>query len=700
MEETAMQARRDVQGHARLIESAIHGQAVDREIGQEVRHSWSRCIGSYALDPLQSKKPIIVERGDLQARRERSGALLPIARVEMLGLSRQMQHSQYGIMLTDRDGVILCYTGDPGFSDIARRSGFREGAVWSERELGTNGMGTCLQMQRSVIIHRSEHFLVQNTGLTCTAAPIFDMQGNVIAALDISGSSNEPQMHTLALVEIAALNIENRALLEAARANYILRFHPFPEFVSTPGEGVLVFDETGIVVGANRASLELLGYRDHKSLCGERIDAVLDTTLAQLITLSMRPSLRPEPIAAHLGHLRLFAVVQAPAPDTQCTARLAVTPFMLGTPEVMDSRDPTMAANYHIARRVMNRDISILLLGETGTGKGHFAKEIHKASARAEQPLVSVNCAAIPEQLIESELFGYKPGAFTGAARQGSIGRILQANGGTLFLDEIGDMPLSLQARVLTVLEDREVMPLGGTKPVPVDIRIISATHCDLVEMIARGQFRDDLYYRLNGITLTMPALRQRQDLREMVHQLIRGEAGERPLRIDEALIDRLVRCPWPGNVRQLRNVLRNILALSENDELTPNDFDERWLHGGLVAPRITPSLTQPLTPTAVSADAAFVVSDNDDALGDAEREALQRTLESCHWNVSEAAIKLHVSRKTMYRKMHRHGLVRQASDVRRSDHGVSDHDAGGSGSNSTYGDAFLISAGPGHTTS
>ncbi|MDB5969207.1 MAG: chemotaxis protein CheY [Hydrocarboniphaga sp.] len=653
-----MRPRQDVQEHARLIESAMHGQPVGQEIGQVVRHSWSRCMGSYSLDPLQSKKPIIVERGDLQARRERCGALLPIARVEMLGLSRQMQHSQYGIMLTDRDGVILCYTGDPGFSDVARRSGFREGAVWSERELGTNGMGTCLMMQRSVIIHRSEHFLVQNTGLTCTAAPIFDMQGNVIAALDISGSSSEPQMHTLALVEIAALNIENRALLEAARSHYVLRFHPFPEFVSTPGEGVLVFDVAGVVIGANRSALELLGFRDHKSLCGERVDAVLDTTLAQLIALSMRPSPRPEPVAAHLGHLRLFAVVQAPAPETLCTVRLATPSLSIGSPDGMESRDPTMAANYHIARRVMNRDISILLLGETGTGKGHFAKSIHKASARAEQPLVAVNCAAIPEQLIESELFGYKPGAFTGAARQGSIGRILQADGGTLFLDEIGDMPLSLQARVLTVLEDREVMPLGGSKPVPVDIRIISATHCDLVEMIARGQFRDDLYYRLNGITLTIPPLRQRQDLRDLVHRLLLMEAGDRRVHVDEALVEHLVRCPWPGNVRQLRNVLRNILALSENDELGEADFDERWLHGGLISAR--PAL--PVTPVSPIADEDD--TDTDDALGDAECEALQRTLEACHWNVSEAAIRLHVSRKTMYRKMHRHGLVRQGTGL------------------------------------
>ncbi len=647
-----MVLRQDNLGHARLIQNAVHGHTADVDIDQIVRHSWSRCLAAYSLDPLQAKKPIIVERNDLQKRRDSMGSMLQIARVEMLGLARQMQHSEFGIMLTDSDGVIVCYTGDPAFSDTARRSGFREGAVWSERELGTNGMGTCLMMQRPVIIHRSEHFLVQNTALTCTAAPIFDMQGNLLAALDISGSAADPQTHTLALVEIAAHNIENRALLEAAKSHYVLRFHPFPEFVSTPGEGVIVFDEGGSVVGCNRSALSLLGYREHKSLCGERIDSVLDASISTLLQLAMRPGLRPEPIAAHLGHLRLFATVQAP--QTEPLISRGVAPgFVLGSAEVMHSRDPVVASNYHVARRVMNRDISILLLGETGTGKGHFARTIHNASARSDKPFVSVNCAAIPELLIESELFGYKPGAFTGAARQGHSGRILQANGGTLFLDEIGDMPLSLQARLLTVIEDREVMPLGGNKPVPVDIRIISATHCDLIEMTSRGQFRDDLYYRLNGITLTLPPVRKRQDLRDMIFELLRIESGDRVLRIGDDLMDRLMRCNWPGNLRQLRNVIRNLIALSEGNELRLSDFDESWLLGGN---------PQASAPASRSLEAPIDEAD-DDMLAHAESAALLRMLETCGWNVSEAANRLHISRKTMYRKMHRHGLSRHGHD-------------------------------------
>ena len=261
-----------------------------------------------------------------------------------------------------------------------------------------------------------------------------------------------------------------------------------------------------------------------------------------------------------------------------------------------------------------------------------------------------MNCGAIPEPLIESELFGHKPGAFTGAARDGSVGRILQANGGTLFLDEIGDMPLPLQARLLNVIEDREVLPLGGTKAIPVDVRIISATQHDPVELIAKGQFRDDLYYRLNGITVRMPPVRQRADIPDLIRKLVRMEAGtENAVDIDEALLERLARYSWPGNVRQLRNVVRTMLALRSGNRLTLADFNDSWLTGA----------TRPEEPVESGKPPE---ADLENVLDSAECDALRRTLEAFHWNISAAASRLHLSRRTLYRKMHRHGLVRHAA--------------------------------------
>jgi transcriptional regulator of acetoin/glycerol metabolism len=658
-----MRARPASHNPADLIGNLVRRHGAEFPIPEVVRTSWSRCLNNYALDPQEIRRPNSVERADLQARRERLGVLLAIARIEMEALGKLIRHSEYSIMLTDRDGVIVSYLGDSGFLATARRSGFREGVMWSEREMGTNGMGTCLTARRPVVIHRTDHFLAQNTQLTCSAAPIFDMRGELLAALDISGASSSPQSHTLALVDMAAQNVENRTLLSACKELHLVRFHRCAEFVSTPGEGVIAFDDQGRIKGANRAALKLLGLRDHESVYGRRVDQVLDTSLAALMRLTGQRGYRAEALNPQFAQRRWFATVHAPAESPHHTqvavgaaegAGGASVAETRGSLECLYSADPTMRHNVEVLRRVIDRDISVLLLGETGTGKGYWARAIHNASNRAGKPFVTVNCAAIPETLIESELFGHKPGAFSSATREGGVGRILQANGGTLFLDEICDMPVALQTRLLNVIEDCEVMPLGGNEVVSVDVRVISATQHHPLDMIAKGQFREDLYYRLNGITVRLPPLRQRTDGAELIRRLLRSEAaGEPPIEIEPALLERLVRHSWPGNVRQLRNVLRTMLALCTSDCLTLAGFNEEWLAGGGAAQDV-PDEAAPLPD-----------GDGESVLSDAEREALRRTLESCQWNVSAAAARLHISRRTIYRKIHRHGLMRHAQQPR-----------------------------------
>jgi sigma-54 dependent transcriptional regulator, acetoin dehydrogenase operon transcriptional activator AcoR len=652
-----MRARSANHSHADLIGNLIRRHGREPPIPEVVRSSWSRCLDSYALDPGETRRPISVDPADLQARRERLGVLLGIARLEMEALGELIQHSEYSIMLTDRDGVILSYIGDSGFSATARRCGFREGVMWGEREMGTNGMGTCLTARRPVVIHRMDHFLAQNTQLTCSAAPIFDMRGELLAALDISGASFNPQSHTLALVGMAAQNVENRTLLSACRDMHVVRFHRCAEFVSTPGEGVLAFDDQGVITGVNRAALALLGQRDHGVVCGQRVDRVLDTSVASLLQLAGQRGFPAQALNCRTSERRWFAAVHAPAsqpPRTQVamgagTAADAARPAAVrASLECLHSADPIVTHNVEVLQRVLDRDISVLLLGETGTGKGYCARAVHAASNRADRPFVTVNCAAIPEALIESELFGHKPGAFTGASREGGMGRILQANGGTLFLDEIGDMPVALQSRLLNVIEDREVMPLGGNKVVSVDVRVISATQHNPLDMIAAGHFREDLYYRLNGITVRLPPLRQRTDVAELIHKLLKNESGAGPaIAIEPALIERLVRHSWPGNVRQLRNVLRTMLALRTSERLTLAEFNEEWLAYGATE--------------QAAGEPGRASEDGEDVLSEAERDALRRVLESCQWNVSAAAARLHISRRTIYRKIHRHGLLRHA---------------------------------------
>ncbi len=320
-----MRARPASHTHADHIGNLIRRHGSDQPITEVVRNSWSRCIHSYALDPQEVKRPNSVEQPDLQARRERLGVLLGIARIEMEALGKLIKHSEYSIMLTDRDGVILSYVGDSGFSATARRSGFREGVMWSEREMGTNGMGTCLTEGHSVVIHRTDHFLAQNTQLTCCAAPIFDMRGELLAALDISGASSNPQSHTLALVDMAAQNVENRTLLSACKDLHLVRFHRCAEFVSTPGEGVLVFDDQGIVKGVNRSGLTLLGQRSHEAVCGQRVEQVLDTSIVTLMRLAAQRGYRAESLGLKASQRRWFATVHAPIEVSRRAAGAVVT---------------------------------------------------------------------------------------------------------------------------------------------------------------------------------------------------------------------------------------------------------------------------------------------------------------------------------------------------------------------------------------
>jgi transcriptional regulator of acetoin/glycerol metabolism len=360
--------------------------------------------------------------------------------------------------------------------------------------------------------------------------------------------------------------------------------------------------------------------------------------------------LRPAPIFEARRGGRFFATTQLPAGGRSLivprspsrAAKRAIAPAVPATTplDALDTGDPVMALNIRRAKRVLDKDISVLLCGETGSGKEVFAKALHRSGERADKPFVALNCAAIPETLIESELFGYKAGAFTGAARDGRRGKIFLANGGTLFLDEIGDMPVQLQARLLRALEEREVLPLGGDAPVKVDIRLISATHCNLTDRIAAGEFRPDLYYRLQGLVFTLPSLRERGDRRELIRRILAEEAGvDTAVEIDEAALDRLDRYGWPGNLRELRNVLRTVLALREGQIITESDLPDVVRNGALPPPA-------PAAAASAPADLS--------PLANAEREALVRELDRHHWNITNVARRLKISRNTLYRKMQR----------------------------------------------
>jgi transcriptional regulator of acetoin/glycerol metabolism len=314
--------------------------------------------------------------------------------------------------------------------------------------------------------------------------------------------------------------------------------------------------------------------------------------------------------------------------------------------EELAGEDPQMLRNVRSARRIAASQVSVMIQGPTGVGKEAFARALHAASGRTAKPFVALNCAAIPESLIESELFGYRPGAFTGARKEGMKGKVLQSSEGTLFLDEIGDMPLALQTRLLRVLEEKEVVPLGAETPLKVDLHVVCASHQNLRAMIARGLFREDLYYRLNGITLELPPLAQRSDKEQLIRQFLAAETSDgRPAAIEMDAFECLLAYGWPGNIRELRNVIRTALAICDGGVVRLKDLPSEVREG-----------VEPIAPTATTGIAGDCApgSPQRGPLEAAERGALLRAIQQSDGNMSRAAKLLGVSRNTLYRRCKR----------------------------------------------
>ena len=636
--------------------------------------SWGRCVNQFKLDPSRLYTPMVVDRDRLKERQAQHEELVEIARAEMDSLYEQISGSGYALLLTDASGVILCEKIDPTLKQMFRSAGLTVGADWSEQHEGTNGIGTCIAEARPVTVYRDDHFRVRHIGLSCSGAPIRDSSGQVVAVLDASSADARAprvsQMHTMALVNISAHLIEKCLFLRRHRHQSILRFHHRPELVNLLHDGALALAEDGTVIAADITAAKLLGVEDRRELIGRPLREILDTGMRELGAMehALRNAIWQVRDVRH-GRRYFASLVRGgrhdegpapspmPARETRTVVEVAAAPAAAGpmTLEDVAGEDPQMLRNIRSAHRIARSQVSILIRGPTGSGKEAFAKALHLASDRAGKAFVAVNCAAIPESLIESELFGYKSGAFTGARKEGMRGKILQADGGTLFLDEIGDMPLLLQTRLLRVLEEREVVPLGSETPIAADLRVISASHRNLLDMIQRGTFREDLYYRLNGITLELPSLAQRCDKDRLIRQIIASETSDgRPVAVEIDAFEQLLRYQWPGNIRELRNVIRTALAICEGGLVCLADLPREirdWTPPAAAAPPALPA-------TAVDASAPDPATSNDGTpLEVAERAALLSTIEKHRWNMSSAAQQLGISRNTLYRKIKRHGI-------------------------------------------
>jgi transcriptional regulator of acetoin/glycerol metabolism len=624
------------------------GQLPVGEIPNPVLRSWQRCweAGQEANRPICFEQ---VSRGRIREVDERSRALVAAAHEEVHQLAGTVANARMIVMLSDASGTVVESAGDFAAISARLKLAARKGVDLSETTLGTNAVGTALIERSPVAVIAREHYFESNAVHTCAAAPLFGPDGGLIGALDVSGDHNGERPNFLDLVVASARAIENR-MLYGMQGVLLLAFSPREDLLATPWEAILTFDPGGGLLGGNAAARGLLGIQGAPRAV--RFEDLFDATFGDAVrNVGQRGHMWTIQSA---GGLRVAARVHEGPLGTRPEPRMAAAPKRADQRDQSTKRDGTLAFLQVVghdaatqqaverARCAYERGVPALLVGETGTGKELVARALHYLGPRREGPFVAVNCASLPESLVEAELFGYAEGAFTGARRGGAQGRLELASGGTLFLDEIGDMPLASQAKLLRVLQERCVIRLGENRERPIDVALICATHQDLPQLIAEKTFREDLYYRINGLCVTLPPLRSRTNILEVARHLLEQHARtETACELGERSAQLLLSHPWPGNLRQLSHVIASAVALAGAGCLIePEHFPDDFI-GQARSQSSRVATTRDTTSDLVTLDQA-------------EADLIERTIRACHGNVSAAARALKVSRSTLYNKLKR----------------------------------------------
>ena len=630
-----------------------------------VASSWQRCR-VLNVNPLLISGDEAEELRQLEQRRYEKEHLIRVARPFLRDLSQFVGKSDFQVILTDENGLLLEVAGDPRAAARAQEVHLCAGADWSEARKGTNAIGTAIVERSPVQIHAWEHFRAENQFLTCSAAPIIDPAGNIVGVIDISGDCRSANPHTLGMVVASVHAIENQLRLEQAMNKLSRASRYSSALVHGITDGLVAIDTEGIVTEINARGGEIFGINPAlaKGYPLERI-CQANAPIMQVIRsgkeyknqeilisssgkrIQSSASLLRDEEGAILGAVAFFRELQ-----TQQAARRGPVFFAHRYAfEDIVGDSPAMRKAKDWSSLAATCTSTVLILGESGTGKEIFANAIHSVSPRSRGPFLAINCAAMPEGLIESELFGYTDGSFTGAKKGGQAGKFEMASGGTIFLDEIGEMSLSMQAKLLRVLQERTVSRIGSQSEINVDIRVIAATHCDLSKDIEAGRFREDLYYRLAVLEVRIPPLRERmEDIPALARCLI-GKIATRlerpPVELSLDCIEKLASYSWPGNVRQMENVLERALIRARCCPMLTAEHLELPAENTLPAPErdLCKHRNEPPPETASS-------------LRDIEKQAIREALSSCCGNIKQTAARLGIARNTLYRKMQDYDLV------------------------------------------
>ena len=627
-------------------------------ISPEIRESWTRSE-ALGVNPYKRCCDIILSPAELEERKAANKALIEQAAIMMGHLHRFMAGSGFVFALADNEGYFLKRIGDKDGLDFTGGANLTEGANWSEEVMGTNAASLALVLARPVQLLGYEHYCLCASIATCSASPIFDEDDRLIGVLNIIGPYHLVNRHTMGMAVAASRAIERQmALHKAYQQSEMANLHK-AAIMDSISDGVLTLDNEGRIIHINQQASENLGI-DHWSAVGEKLtDLMIPENELFFSRINDKRRLYGEPLvirrkndsiklavsctplaSKEQGTLGTVIIIQPMKQYNKMIERISGAQAKITFSDIIgQSADFKYAIQ--CAEMAAKTDSSILLLGESGVGKDMFAQAIHNAGSRSREPFFAINCAALPRELVSSELFGYEEGAFTGARKGGNPGKFELADQGTIFLDEIGEMPLDLQGSLLRVLEEGNVTRLGGREITSVNVRIIAATNKNLKEEVRKGNFRLDLYYRLRVIDVQIPALRDRKDdiptLVDYFVKTIGPRLGKEITRVDEKVVQVLSNYDWPGNVRELSNVIERAINMSTGKTLTADVFPLEL--------RCNIEEQAPIWGKRLPKDPQL------------QEQIIRSYLEKHNHNKTRVAQELGISRSSLYRKMEKFSI-------------------------------------------
>lgn len=638
----------------------ISGHDASGLVRPDVLSAWERCR-TLGVSPTLVKPERLTDPAEIKHRESTNAALLNVSIPAIHHLYQFLQDASLFASVSDTDGYLLQVFGDT--SPIDSDNNILHTA-WSEAKMGNNPIGTALHDGQPTQVFGYEHYCMFPHHFSGAGAPIHAPSGEIIGAISITHVTDRPHPHTLAMIVMTAYAIEQQLRQLEANRTMQMAYQHLRVVIDSMSEGLLVLDRTGRISMVNRALTKLTQMPEGKLLGQPITNFIQDKMLARaveqsspftdVLTKFKTPGLSLDCSVTHRtanldGWRESVLIVSELSRIHRLAAKLSNTQTR-HTFDTIICGSPKSQRLVEEARIVAANDSNVLLLGESGTGKDVFAQAIHNGSARRNGPFIPINCGAAQKELISSELFGYEDGAFTGAKKGGSIGKLEYANGGTVFLDEIGEMPLELQPILLRAIEQQVITRVGGKEFIPIKVRIIAATNRDLLECIREGTFRQDLYYRLNVFTLRLPPLRERlEDIPSLASSFLARlniKYGKSVIGFAPEAQELMRDYPWPGNIRELQNCIERCVALTTGPTVSADAFPHELI-------TYAQRMNRPSAPILTAAAPSQSTDSSE------EETCLRRLLEEAHWNITAVSERLGVTRATVYRRMRKYRLER-----------------------------------------